>query len=143
MKALNRSARAAGFAVLFAAALGASELTAQEAASGEEETPSESHVVDGTVMPPGATEPMEMHFEFKGSGDDLQATIHVPGANVRVELLEPLFNENAFTFAFHEPDGTNRIECVLFREGDDSFKGDCMEEDGGAPGHMTMEPTGF
>ena len=140
---MHKSARAAGFAVLFAAALGASELTAQEAASGDRETPSESRVVDGTVMPPGVTEPMDMHFEFTGSGDDLQATIHVPGANVRVELLEPLFDEDTFTFAFHEPDGTDRIECVLFREADDSFKGDCMEEGGGAPGQMTLEPTGF
>lgn len=140
---MPKSLRAAGFAVLFAAALGASELAAQEAVSENEETPSESRVVDGTVMPPGAPEPMDIHFEFTGSGNDLQATIHVPGANVRVELVDPVVGEKQFTFAFYEPDGTDRIECTLLRASDDSFKGDCLETDGGAPGQMTLEPTGF
>lgn len=140
---MHKSARVAGFAVLFAAALGASELGAQETASGDEETPAESRVVDGTVMPPGAPEAMDIHFEFTGSGDDLRATIHVPGANVRVELVDTVVGEKQFTFAFYEPDGTDRIECVLLRADDDSFKGDCMEESGEAPGQMTLEPTGF
>ena len=140
---MNRSARTAGLAILFAAAFGASEVVAQEAASGGGETPSERRVVDGTVLNPGATEPMDIQFEFTGSGEDLQAAILVPGASLRVDLLEPLFLEKQFTFAFHEPGGTDRIECALFRANDDSFKGDCLEEGGGAPGQMTLEPTGF
>lgn len=67
----------------------------------------------------------------------------VPGANLRVELLEPHFAEKKFTFAFQEPGGTDRIECDLFRKRDDSFQGDCMKEGGGAPGQITIEPTGY
>lgn len=127
---------------MFVAAFGASELAAQEAASAGE-TSSESHIVDGTVLNPGATEPMDIQFEFTGAGDDLAAAILVPGANLRVELLEPRFLAKKFTFAFVEPGGTTRIECDLFRKRDDSFQGDCMEEGGGAPGQITIEPTGY
>lgn len=140
---MSKSARAAGVAILFATVFGASDLAAQGTASDDAAAPSESHVVDGTVLNPGATEPMDIQFEFTGSGDDLQAAILVPGANLRVELLEPRFLEKKFTFAFVEPGGTTRIECDLFRKRDDSFQGDCMEEGGGAPGQITIEPTGY
>ena len=140
---MHTSTRAAGLAILFAAAFGASGLAAQEATAGAAETPSESRVVDGTVLNPGATEPMDIQFEFTGSGDDLQAAILVPGVDMRVELLEPHFAEKKFTFAFQEPGGTDRIECDLFRKRDDSFQGDCMKEGGGAPGQITIEPSGY
>lgn len=140
---MSASARTALLVALFAAASGASELTAQDAMSADAETPPEPHVVAGTVLNPGGTVPMDVSFEFTGSGDDLQAAILVPGMNLRVELLEPQFDETKFTFAFVEPGGNERIECTLFRDRSDAFSGDCMQEGGGAPGQMTVEPTGY
>lgn len=139
---MHTKTRTPGLAFLFVAAFGASELSAQEAASAGAASP-EDHIVDGTVLNPGATVPMDIQFAFAGSGDDLEAAIVVPGANLRVELLEPLFTDEKFTFAFQEPGGTDRIECDLFRKRDDSFQGDCMKEGGGAPGQITVEPTGY
>lgn len=140
---MSSSARTAVFIALFAVASGASDIAAQEAASTAAEASPEAHVVAATVLNPGATAPMDINFEFTGSGDDLEAAIVVPGVNLRVELLEPRFHEKKFTFAFIEPSGTDRIECTLFRDRDDSFSGDCAEQGGGAPGQMTLEPTGY
>lgn len=140
---MHTSKRAAVFALLFGAAFGTSPMAAQEVKSGEEGAPSESRIVDATVLNPGSTQPMDIQFEFTGSEENLRAAILVPGVDLRVELLEPRFHEKTFTFAFQEPGGGDRIECTLFRNRDDSFDGDCMEEGGGAPGQMTLEPTGY
>ena len=139
---MHTSRRVFAVAILLVVAFGSNGLIAQEAEFSAEE-PSETRVVDGTVLNPGATQPIDIQFEFTGSEEDLEAAILVPGMDLRVELLEPRFREESFTFAFQEPGGGDRIECTLFRNRDGSFDGDCMEEDGGAPGQMTVEPTGY
>ena len=120
-------------AFLFA---GVSHVHAQEAAdAGEEDVEVavdvDVRVVAGSVVNPGDVDPMDLNFEFSGAGESLQAEITVPGAEgMRIVMNELLITDTRFTFSFQAPGNSSYIECDLERMQDDSFYGDCFDDEG-------------
>ncbi len=107
----------------------AADATADADAAATVEAPSDLQVVEASFLKPGAFEPMALNVEFSGSGDDLAAAITIPGTEMRFELTDLLLVDDEFSFSL-VTDGGNAMECWLYQVDDDSFRGECMAEDG-------------
>lgn len=121
------------FALLAAGALvaaSATHLHAQEV-DADADTPSDVRVVEGSITNPGSVDPMPLNFEFSGSGDGLAAAITVPAvADMRIVMNELMLTDSRFTFSFAAPGDETLIECDLERQDDDSFEGECFDDEG-------------
>lgn len=107
---------------------GASHLHAQDTA---EEPAGDLRIVEGSVLNPGDVDPMALNFEFSGTGESLNGEITVPGVEgMRVAMNELLLTESRFTFSFQAPGDSSYIECDLERRDDDSFDGECFDDQG-------------
>ncbi len=114
----------------------AADATEEAAADATEEVPSDVQVVEASIINPGAFEPMALNVEFSGSGDDLAATITIPGMEMRIALDDLLLTDDLFSFSLVNPGG-QAIECSLYQLDDESYRGECM--DGGGEGaEMTI-----
>jgi len=127
---------------LFAALLllaAAPSLQAQDAGGDDGAAPDavQATIVDATFMSPDQMQPTEVQVEFTGSGDDLGGTILVPGADLRIELLEMMLSDDRLTFTFEDPGGAATIDCSLNHLKDHSFRGPC--EAGGQTVEMTID----
>jgi hypothetical protein len=114
----------------------AADATAEAAADATADVLSGVQVVDATFLNPGSFEPMALAIEFSGSGDEWAAALTVPGMEMRIELLDLLLTEDEFSFSL-VPSGDDLIECKLYQLDDDSFRGECVDDEG-TPGEMTI-----
>ncbi len=113
------------------------DASAEAAADATADVTADVQVVDATILNPDAFEPMALAIEFSGSGDEWAAALTVPGMEMRIELLDLLLTEDEFTFSLVPP-GDDLIECALYQLDDDSFRGECVDDDG-TSGEMTIE----
>ena len=105
---------------LTAGAVAPGQAMAQQEAGGKDQ------VVDGSVLNPGATEPLVLNFNCSGAGEDLAGAITVPGVEaLRMDLRDVVVTTDRFMFVYTSPDGTE-IECTLLEEGGEGFRGECM-----------------
>ena len=128
--------KTAGMAVLAAGLLlgATSSLAAQDGTDAPE-----VRVIPGTFTNENNIDPMDLNFEFSGSGETLEAAITIPGVeSLRIEMNDLLLTDELFNFSFVEPSGTEVIECSLERLSDDSFRGECFGSEGS--GEMTIDP---
>jgi hypothetical protein len=87
----------------------------------------------GTIAPPGS-EPVDVTYDVVLEGDSLTIAINAPPGARPFHDIQVSDGELKFWF---EP-GT-AVDCVLARQDDGSYAGDCVAEDGSA-GQLTMVP---
>jgi len=87
----------------------------------------------GTIAPPGS-DGFAVTYDVVVEDDSLAITVHAPPGDRPFHEIE--VSENALKFWF-EPGP--RVSCVLAKQEDASYAGDCVAEDGSV-GHLTMVP---
>lgn len=87
----------------------------------------------GTIAPPGSN-PFDVTYDVVVKGDTLTITVHAPPGDRPFHDIKT--SENELTFWF-EPGP--RVDCVLAKQEDGSYAGDCVDRDGSV-GHLTMVP---
>lgn len=87
----------------------------------------------GTIAPPGS-EPFDVTYDVVFEGDSLTITVHAPPGDRPFHDIEVSENELTFWFEPGPP-----VNCVLAKQEDGSYAGDCLD-DGGSAGHLTMVP---
>ncbi len=137
LRAQDEAADASEDVTADATAEAAADATMEAAADATADIASDVQVVDATFQNPGSFEPMALAIEFSGSGDEWAAALTVPGMEMRIELLDLLLTEDEFTFSLVPP-GDDLIECALYQLDDDSFRGECVDDEG-MSGEMTID----
>lgn len=87
----------------------------------------------GTIAPPGS-EPFDVTYDVVLDGDSVAITVHAPLGDRPFHDIEVSDKELTFWFEPGPP-----VNCVLVKQEDGSYAGDCIDEDGSA-GQVTMVP---
>ena len=129
-------------AVLLCASLILSLLTAPQAFAQDAEEEHADHMHHGTMTGPDGT-PLDVMYEMSPTQDGVQGwfVVHTPdGQEFRIEMRDLSVSEEMVTYYWSPPGADVMISCALASDGEGGWAGDCIDNEDGETGHMTMGP---
>ena len=96
----------------------------------------------GTMTAPNQQESMDIKYVMSMDDGEHKAWIvaDVMGESVKVEMMDLEMNEGIVTYSWSPPDSDVVISCELAASDDGGWAGDCIDNEDGDVGQMTMGP---
>lgn len=129
-------------AALLCASLVLSLLAAPQAFAQEAEEEHGDHMHHGTLTGPDGT-PLDVTYEMSPTEDGVEGwfVVHTPdGQEFRLEMHDLSVSEEMVTYYWNPPGSDVMISCELASDGEGGWAGDCIDNEDGETGQMTMGP---
>jgi hypothetical protein len=100
------------------------------------------HYHMGTMTPPDQQESMDIKYVMSMADGEHKAWIvaDVMGESLKVEMMDLEMNEGVVTYSWSPPDSDVVISCELAASDEGGWAGDCIDNEDGDVGQMTMGP---
>lgn len=129
-------------AAALCASLILSLLAAPHAFAQDAEEKHGDHVHHGTMTTPDGSA-LDVMYEMSPVGDGVEGwfVVHTPdGQEFRMEMRDLSVSEEMVSYHWSAPGADIMISCELASDGEGGWAGDCIDNEDGETGQMTMGP---